>query len=134
MSENLILAWKAVRPDLKTRNGYQWPGLGRWATVPADRIKTSNKTPCPIQDGDGLCLAKNFQGARLSGIPARTVLVCGYRQEDVLGEDSDKLRVSRAFVVELLDGESVIKQAGRAYLRGADLGGAYLGGAYLGGA
>lgn len=130
-----LLAWRVVHPDGRSRNGFRWPFKGA-AKVPAEGILRENTGPCPIQDGDGLCLAKTWLGARQGGIPAITGLAVAYRERDVLGEDDTKLRVSRCWVLDVLDLPRLLREGhGRgAYLTGAYLYGAYLSGAYLSGA
>ena len=115
---------KSVRPGLRTRYDFQWPASG-WVAV--DEIDQANTSPCPSRQGDGLCVANTWRGMASGGIPARTLLLVAYSREDVLGGDDHKVRVSRACVVEALDGVSVLAP-------GDDLAGAYLAGANLTGA
>lgn len=112
-------AWgiKSTAPDLTTRGGYQWPYPGQWATVSQERVLTANTGPCPTQEGDGLCVALDYEGMAAGQYPARTMLLVAYAQADVLGADDHKVRVRRAYVVALLDGEALARD----YLRGADL-------------
>ena len=131
---------KSVRPDLRTYGGYQWPYPGNVAE--ADDVEEANTGACPRRPGDGLCVATSWRGMASGGIPARTLLLVATASTDVLGRDdaSGKSRHRRVAVVALVDGERLLREAGRgadlrgAYLGGADLGGADLGGAYLGGA
>jgi hypothetical protein len=88
--------------------------------------------------GDGLCLAKTWGGAASGSIPAITCLLVEFDEGDVLGEDDDKIRVSRCRVVDVFDGPALIRDGwcrradlGHANLRGANLRGADLGGADL---
>ena len=115
---------KSVHPDLSTRHGFHWPSHG-WAAV--DEIDQENTSPCPSREGDGLCVASTWRGMASGGIPARTLLLVAYSRADVLGGDDHKVRVSRACVVEVLDGVSVLAP-------GDDLRGAYLPHAKLTGA
>ena len=138
--EGHLLAWRVVHPDGRSRSGFRWPFKGI-AKVPAKGVDRGNMGPCPSAEGDGLCLAKTWGGAALGGIPAITGLAVAYRQEDVLGEDDQKLRVSRCRVLDVLDllrllrkGHGSRADLTGAYLTGADLSGAYLYGADLTGA
>ena len=114
---------KSVHPGLRTLNDFQWPASG-WVTVPSDGIDQENTSPCPSRPGDGLCVASTWAGMASGGIPARTLLLVAYSSADVLGGDDHKVRVSRACVVEVLDGVSVLAP-------GDDLRGAYLPGVDL---
>jgi hypothetical protein len=81
---------------------------------------------CPVLTGDGVCLAKTWAGAASGGTSAGTgvVLLCSYDPKDVLGQSDDKLRVRRAFVLDVLDPLNVLRPG--ANLRGADFRGANL--------
>ena len=139
------LAWKVVRPDGRTYNDFQWPFKG---LVKCDSAKVAldSKDPCPSVPGDGLCLAKSWVGAASGGIAAITGLAVAYRRKDVLGESSEKMRVSRCRVLAVLDLHRLLREGygsganlsgadlSRAYLSGANLSGANLSGAYLSGA
>ena len=98
---------KSVRPGLRTRYGFQWPASG-WVAVDPERIDQENTSPCPSRQGDGLCVANTWRGMASGGIPARVLLLVAYSRADVLGGDDHKVRVSRACVVEALDGVSVL--------------------------
>jgi hypothetical protein len=115
-------AFRAVRPDLRSREGFRYPWPGQWATAPGPIIK-DNDGPCPSDVGDGLCVAKTFFGASQGGISLSTLLLVGYTKRDVLGEDESKARVKRMYIADLLDVATV--------LRSADLGSANLGYAHL---
>ena len=131
--EGMILGWRSIRPDLRSRDGFRWPWPGGWAEAPDEA--------CPSGELGGLCLAKTWSGARSGGarsrgVPAHIGLVVAYHPDDVLGEDAHKLRVRRCLVLDVVDVCAHIR-AGHctgANLDGADLTGAYLGGAYLTGA
>ena len=122
-------AFRAVHPDLRSRNGYRYPWPGNWAKAPGPILPQTGS--CPEADGDGLCVAKTFYGAGLGGIHLSTLLLVGYTKKDVLGEDEHKVRVRRMYVADALALQTIL---GGANLRGANLGGAYLGGANLEGA
>ena len=122
---------KSVRPGLRTRYGFQWPASG-WVAV--DGINQENTGPCPSRQGDGLCVANTWRGMASGGIPASVLLLVAYSRADVLGGDDHKVRVSRACVVEALDGVSVLAPGDdlrRANLTGVDLTGVDLTGANL---
>ena len=113
--------WKAVRPDLRTRDGYRWPWPGQVAEV-------TDPDPAPEVCARGLHVALKPAAAIY---PLVTLLLLASRQADVIAADDVKCRVPRCLVVDVLD----LPGLGRAgNLGGADLGGAYLGGADLGGA
>ena len=117
---------KSVRPGLRTRNGFQWPASG-WVAVDPEGIDQENISPSPSRQGDGLCVASTWRGMASGGIPAGILLLVAYSRADVLGGDDHKTRVSRACVVDVLDGA-------RALAPGDDLRGAYLTNADLTGA
>ena len=119
MKDKRLWAWKAVDADLTTRYNFQWPSSGEVSSD--DNIVLDNSGPCPTQKGDGLCLAKTFNGAAQRGSPTHIVLVCYYYQDDLLGEDGDKLRVRKCTVVYLWDAWKVLKNGAKADLRWADL-------------
>ena len=127
--DGLEWAVKSVRADLTTYQRYQWPLPGNW--VEADAVDDSNIGACPSRQGDGLCVATTTAGMASGGMPMRTMLLVGYRPEDVLGRNEryGKWRVRRAYVGGLIDGEHL----SRANLSGADLSRADLSDAYLSG-
>ena len=135
-------AWRACHPDLRSSHGFRWPLPGNEAVAPLpDSDEFTRGNPCPQFEGDGLCLAKTWAGAASGGISAITCLLVEFDEADVLGEDADKVRVSRCRVVDVFDAPALVRDgwcAGAnlagAYLTGANLGGAYLTRAYLGGA
>ena len=104
--EGMVLGWRSIRPDLRSRDGFRWPWPGGWAEAPDDGRDLTTNHPdkaCPSETLGGLCLAKTWKGARSGGVPAHVGLVVAYRPEDVLGEDADKLRVRRCFVLDVVD-------------------------------
>lgn len=122
---------RSVYPDLTSRNDFRWQYPGNWTVAPGP-IVTSNSSSCPKKEGDGICLAFTWAGMASRGIPASTILLCAYATNDVLGKDENKLRLSRAFVVDIIDGYKLVKDQGaRANLQGANLQGADLGSANL---
>ena len=120
----------------RTSGGFQWPDKGWIEPAPTEREFTKGD-PRPQFDGDGMCVAHTYAGLGSGGHRALCLLLVAYDTADVLGEGGGKVRVSRAFVVERLDGEQVIRDHGAganlngAYLTGADLTGADLNGANL---
>ncbi len=118
-------AWRVVRPDFTSFRGFTWPFPGGTVETPGPFTLGD---ACPSAPGDGVCLAKTWQGAASGGIPASTVLIVEYDDADVLGEDENKLRVSRCVVTDVLDVRAMIRggwfagaDLSHAYLRGADL-------------
>ena len=133
----MATAWRAVHPDLRSSRGFRWPWPGNEAVAPLPAGKKfTHGDPCPSFEGDGLCLAKTWWGAASGGIPAITCLLVEFNPADVLGEDDDKLRVSRCRVVDVFDAPALIRDGwcAGAYLAGANLARANLAGAYLAGA
>jgi hypothetical protein len=123
---DLRLGWRAVHPDLRSRDGFRYPFPGQWADAGGPIL--DHDDACPRQAGDGLCVAKTWRGAASGGIPAATVLLVGYGDADVYGEDDHKVRVGAMLVLDVVD---VAAMARRADLRGANLRGANLWGANL---
>ena len=144
--DRLRWAWRSVKPDFMSRNGFRWPYPGRWAKAAGPF--GDHDGACPVDDGDGLCLATGLHGATSGDIRLGTGLVCCYLDADRLGGSGDKLRVKRAWVAEVVDtiAQLVVRSANLrsanlwganlwgADLRGADLWGANLWGANLRGA
>jgi len=129
------LLLKATRPDLRTRDDYRWPIKG---LVKVPKPKGGFKVnPCPEFSGDGLSLAKTAEGMAAGGYSPSTVLIVAVKNADVIAEDDIKAKVSRCFVVDIVDGLRILGTRGaradltRANLTEADLGGANLNGAYL---
>ena len=127
--------WKAVRPDLTTRNGFRWyPGT----TVRSDHnLDPTNTDVCPRQEGDGLCIAKTWAGAASAGFPTLSCVLLTYDPDQVIAEDDDKIRVrGPVHVGDVFDAQALLRAGfGRdADLRNADLRGANLWDANLGGA
>ena len=123
-------ALKTIKADGTTRNGFKWPDFGE--VIEERNIQHENTSSCPITAGDGICLGKTFYGMSWGGIPAHIILSVRYKQQDVLGEDREKLRVCRAVVVKKYTILEWIKNHPKADLRGADLREADLHGADLG--
>ena len=128
------LSFRACRANFTSTNDFRWSFPGKWAKASGPFTKSSN--PCPSVVGDGLCIARTWSGMASGGIPADLILLVGWSNKDVLADSIGKLRVKKAYVVDVftifdLIGESEGKGA---YLKGANLEGAYLKGAYLEGA
>ncbi|TDT31133.1 pentapeptide repeat-containing protein [Naumannella halotolerans] len=120
---------KSTRPDLTTRNGFQWPFPGGVAEAPN---MLDHNGSCPREEGDGLCVATTWAGMASGGFPARTLLLVAYNMADARGDQVGKCRVPRVAVVDLVDGERLVRDHGaNSYLRGANLSGANLRGADL---
>ena len=113
---------KSVQPDLKTYAGFQWPTPGQIEKCEESQIDRDNKSDCPNWKGDGLCVGTTWGGMSSGGIPAITLLLVAYREEDVLGERPGKLRTSEVAVVAIVDGARLLREVGA----DADLRGAYL--------
>ena len=136
---DLRLGWRAVHPDLRSRDGFRYPFPGQWADAGGPIL--DHNDACPRQAGDGLCVAKTWRGAASGGIPATTVLLVAYDHADVYGEDDNKVRVGAMLVLDVIDVAAMARRGhlgcanlGGANLRGANLGSADLRGANLGGA
>ena len=117
-------AFRAVHPDLRSRDGYRYPWPGQWAEAPKDgRPLTKNGDPCPSSEVGGLCVAKTLAGAAAGGIPFSTMLIVGITTRDVLAEDADKMRVRRMYVADVVTAKTLLERAnlGFADLRFADL-------------
>ncbi|WP_307962414.1 pentapeptide repeat-containing protein [Salinispora arenicola] len=124
-----------VHPDLRSRDGYRWPWPGQWAEAPGP-IDTDNTSECPVEVGDGICLARTWRAMASGGVPAVTLLLCAWSSADLLSDAcGDTWRLRRAYVVDIVDGARLVREHGRgANLRGANLRGANLEGANLRGA
>ncbi len=141
---------RACHPDFTSTHGFRWSFPGRWCEAPGPIRK--NDRSCPVCRGDGICVARTWKGMASGGISAGLILLVGWRDGDVLGEDINKLRVKRAFVIDATTVAALLAERGgdeprdlhgadlhradlhRADLYGADLYGANLRGANLQGA
>ena len=113
---------RTVKPDFRSQQGFRWPFPGQWAEAPGP-IVHENDSPCPVAVGDGICVATTWADMASGGVPARTLLLCAIKKDEALSPSSgDKIRVPRAFVVDVIDGERIIREQGTAAdLRYADL-------------
>ena len=119
---NMVLGYRACHRDLRSRNGFRWGFPGQWTEAQGPLLKHDNA--CPAAPGDGICIARTMSGAASGGIPCGTYLLVAYTPADVLGEDSNKVRVKRALTLDVF---TYIAFAGPgANLYGADLSGANL--------
>ncbi len=132
-------AVKATKPDLRTRGGFRWAFPGEWTTDPASDGTYTNNV-CPQEPGDGLSVALTVAGMALGGYAPSTVLIVGGYSNDIIAQDHSKLKVKRAYTLDVIDGIDLIRRHGTganlagAYLYKADLYGANLTGANLYGA
>ena len=128
------LGFRSVHADLRSRDGFRYPWPGGWAECDPHGRKHSTG-PCAQFVGDGLHVAKTFRGAGSGGISPQTLLLAAFLPADVLGEDSDKVRVKRLYVVEVVALTALLPiisaYLGGANLRGADLRDADLRGAKI---
>jgi hypothetical protein len=115
---------KSVGFDGRTKHGFQWPEPGKATAVyPLDDHGSS----CPRRKGDGLCVATTWAGMASGGYRAFCILLVAYRAAETRGNEAGKLRCPQVFVVDRLDGESLVRRN----LQGADLRAANLRGANL---
>ena len=115
-------ALKSTRPDLTTFDRYQWPQPGGVAECDPAEIVVGSDGPCPSAYGDGLCVGLNWDAMASGGFPARTLLLVAYATKDILGDGSGKVRVSKAAVVAIVDGEWLLNE----HSKTQDLSGALL--------
>jgi len=134
MSEQRRQAWKAVRPDGTTRKGFSWE-VGIGGTVQSDHnINPDNTSTCPTREGDGLCIAKTWQGAASAGFATSRCLIVEFNAAQVIAEDDNKIRVAGPVtVMDVYDAQALLRAGCGAdsHLSGADLSGADLSGANL---
>jgi len=133
--KNMVLGYRACHRDLRSRNGFRWAFPGQWTEAAGPILDHGGA--CPNGEGDGICIARTLRGAGSGGIPGGTYLLVAYCPADVLGEDTNKVRVKRALTLDVFTFAAFIgpgANLGGANLWGADLGGADLGGANLWGA
>ena len=115
-------ALKSTRPDLTTFGLYQWPQPGGIAECDPAKIVVGSDGPCPSEYGDGLCVGLNWDAMASGGFPARTLLLVAYATKDILGQGDGKVRVSKAAVVAIVDGERLLNEHSKTQdLSGASL-------------
>ena len=119
--------------DFTSHGEFRWPFPGHWAE--ASGPFTQLPSACPSAEGDGICIAKTISGAQSGSgrFGKSTGLLVAYLPADLLAEETDKLRVKRAWVADVFDPVRALTLSG-ADLSGADLSGADLSGANLSGA
>jgi len=124
----------AVR-TARSRYNYRWTDGINQAPGP---ICEDNRAACPSMFGDGLCIGRSFSAIASGGVSAADgLLIVTYRNVDILGESSDKLRVNRASVIARVWLDELNLTGANlhwANLTGANLTGANLTGANLTGA
>ena len=128
--DHYVLGWKAVRPDLTTRDGFRWyPNT----IVRSDHnLDPDHDDPCPSIEGDGLCLAITMRGASSGGFPSLTLVACWYDPALVAAATEDKMRIAgEIHIGDVFDTAALIRDAD---LSGANLSNAGLSGADLHGA
>ena len=103
-------ALKSTRADLTTFDLYQWPQPGGIAECDPAEIVVGSDGPCPSEYGDGLCVGLNWDAMASGGFPARTLLLVAYATKDILGQGDGKVRVSKAAVVAIVDGERLLAE------------------------
>lgn len=115
-------ALKSTRADLTTFDLYQWPQPGGIAECDPAEIVVGSDGPCPSAYGDGLCVGLNWDAMASGGFPARTLLLVAYATKDILGQGDGKVRVSKAAVVAIVDGERLLNEHSKTQdLSGASL-------------
>ena len=115
-------ALKSTRADLTTFDLYQWPQPGGIAECDPAEIVVGSDGPCPSEYGDGLCVGLNWDAMASGGFPARTLLLVAYATKDILGQGDGKVRVSKAAVVAIVDGERLLNEHSKTQdLSGASL-------------
>ena len=138
--------FRVVARDRTTRNGYRWAAPGEWAEAPGP-VDETNTGACPGGVGDGICAARSWAGVHVRGYRWDRVMLVGWSPADVLGDETDNVRLRRAWVGGMLTIGSAAHVGANLYgadlsgadlcganLYGADLSGAYLCGADLSGA
>lgn len=105
------LGWKVVKADGTSYNGFQWPGPGEEMH---DRNAYAGDV-CPSETNGGYMIARNFGGARSGSHGNRRFLVLAYNQSDILGMDSNKIRVRKVHVVAAVDPERLFQHGARGY-------------------
>ena len=128
--EHVELGVRSVRPDGRSHHdpSFRWPWPGNWTgRVEAD--------PSPAECSFGLHVALGWRPLSAL-VSVYVVQVVAFRGADVAFIGSEKLRVSQAGVLNIVDVWQLARDGflTGAYLSGADLSGAYLSGANLSGA
>ena len=135
---DLLWGFRLNSLDFTSHGDFRWPFPGHWAE--ASGPFTQLPSACPSAEGDGICIAKTISGAQSGSgrFGKSTGLLVAYLPADLLAEETDKLRVKRAWVADVFDPVRALTLSGAnlsgANLSGADLSGANLSGANLSGA
>ncbi len=138
--EHVELGIRSIRPDGRSHHdsSFRWPWPGNWT----ERVAAD---PSPVECSFGLHVARGWRPLSALGA-VHIVQVVAFRAEDVAFIGSEKMRVSQAGVLNIVDvwqlardgflfGADLTRATLRgANLYGADLRGADLRGAYLSGA
>ena len=128
--EHVELGVRSVRPDGRSNHSpsFRWPWPGNWT----GRVEASAD---PVECSFGLHVALGWRPLSALGA-VHIVQVVAFRAEDVAFIGSEKLRVSQAGVLNIVDVWQLARDGflSGAFLSGADLSGAYLSGANLSGA
>ena len=123
--EHVELGVRSVRPDGRSHHdpSFRWPWPGNWT----GRVEASAD---PVECSFGLHVALGWRPLSAL-VSVHVVQVVAFRGADVAFIGSEKLRVSQAGVLNIVD---VWQLARDGFLSGADLSGANLSGANLSGA
>ncbi len=123
--EHVELGVRSVRPDGRSNHdsSFRWPWPGNWT----ERVAAD---PSPAECSFGLHVARGWRPLSAL-VSVHVVQVVAFRGADVAFIGSEKLRVSQAGVLNIVD---VWQLARDGFLSGADLSGANLYGANLSGA
>ncbi len=123
--EHVEIGVRSVRPDGRSNHSpsFRWPWPGNWT----ERVAAD---PSPVECSFGLHVARGWRPLSALGA-VHIVQVVAFRAEDVAFIGSEKMRVSQAGVLNIVD---VWQLARDGFLSGADLRGANLSGANLRGA
>ncbi len=123
--EHVELGIRSIRPDGRSHHdsSFRWPWPGNWT----ERVAAD---PSPVECSFGLHVARGWRPLSALGA-VHIVQVVAFRAEDVAFIGSEKMRVSQAGVLNIVD---VWQLARDGFLSGADLSRANLFGANLSGA
>ena len=133
--EHVELGIRSIRPDGRSHHdsSFRWPWPGNWT----ERVASD---PSPAECSFGLHVARGWRPLSALGA-VHIVQVVAFRAEDVAFIGSEKMRVSQAGVLNIVDVWQLARDGflfgadlTRATLRGANLYGADLRGADLRGA
>ena len=131
---------RACNINFTSKNNFRWAFPGHWTTAEGPFLEGTHE--CPEKPGDGICVGKTWGGMASGCIPAIMVLLVGWEAKAELGSNSEKTRLRRAYVIDVLTVSELLQERTTdealnlrsANLYGADLSGANLSGANLSGA